>query len=853
MDKYNLETGKEYIYEVKEQDVEGYTSVVTGSVEDGFVVTNTKLDIDTTATKGVLKLNTDGTFATDDNGDYIIIEDEKLSYTLYEVGKTIWYELTVTNNSKYSGSTVVTDTLPTGLVYANDYRMMDNNTTFDTVNENENVITWNVNNMQSGETRKIYIKTTITDEALTGEYETININPDTDWWSTTGDPNKTRGTKTAQLYINLSGSILLNDSGESHATGYTGKVADVVLTVNDFNQSVDATYMPNTLAEYALLNSKIFSYVYSGPDLETIANAINNDSKAKAEGVTFDPETQMIVCYVLKGEDKNADGVPTTYHIDAVIRPKEKQQVSVYNVTNSVKIKDETKDETTIKVYEKPEISVKVVPTSSVTTQVPVAQRAILVLDFSSSMKGTKIEELKTAVNNFLDKFLSNGINEVMLIEYDKKIINNTPYGFTNDITALKNKLKKDKPDSGTNIDYGLTVANNYITKDNAKTTSVILMSDGAPYQYLDNKTNKVVSDQDKGASEAEESAGWIKDKGAKLYSIGFHLGSDEKELMSKIATEPNEPYYYETSSGADLSGAFENIATSITTTTDGKSISLSTNDGILTITKTGTNVDGEEEKSVFTEGQNVEIYTETYVANSSEPFKTYSWDEFKALEYVTYDDDLEKIEFDLRNYIKDTNGIDEDDTITIRFVNPVSESVVSAKMVSANVLSLAMGIVEDETTTNEIIANYEEKFNEVENSTVTENASEEETKTEQELQPVDNKDTEKSEKDVNTTSNTSNSTTSNKVEETNNTTVNSKVEENNDTKTDTIDSTVDDEDEKTGANSTSNETEENVQIPENDVTDQTIVKTENKDITNKVVEKEKVTTDSIETQTTEN
>ena len=41
--KYDQTTGKEIEYTVKEKEIEGYTIVITGNQQDGFVVTNTKM------------------------------------------------------------------------------------------------------------------------------------------------------------------------------------------------------------------------------------------------------------------------------------------------------------------------------------------------------------------------------------------------------------------------------------------------------------------------------------------------------------------------------------------------------------------------------------------------------------------------------------------------------------------------------------------------------------------------------------------------------------------------------------------------------------------------------------------
>ena len=319
-----------------------------------------------------------------------------------------------------------------------------------------------------------------------------------------------------------------------------------------------------------------------------------------------------------------------------------------------------------------------VIPTITTVTPVTVPQRAILVLDLSGSMDDkikvgsgwntqykSKLSLMKSAVNTFLTNFLD-GNNEVMVITYSSDIIN--VCNFTKNKTTAYNSIGS--ADGGTNIDAGLTKANSYITSANASTTSVILMTDGLPGRYIDNTTGNNIRVSDgysynaTAGNAAIESAGWIKAKGSKVYSIGFGLeGNDGATMLQSIASPTkynadgtvNTNYYYGTFDGEALETAFANIVSSITTTSDSDPIELDTESGSVTIT------------NGFAEGQNVEIYTGTYNKETSVPVATYTWAQFIALEYTTYSSN--QITFNLGKYMKD-NSIAANAEVSIRFVN---------------------------------------------------------------------------------------------------------------------------------------------------------------------------------------
>ena len=421
-----------------------------------------------------------------------------------------------------------------------------------------------------------------------------------------------------------------------------------------------------------------------------------------------------------------------------------------YEVKNTAEYKNEDEEEFTdadktciVKI----EDDMEIVPTTSDTEHESVKQRVILVLDYSGSMEGTRISSLRSTASTFIDSFLDlNDENEIMIIKYAKDLITTNVY-FTSDKNIAKSQLNT-KPDGGTNIDAGLTEANKYITSENAATTSVILMTDGLPSRYIINSNGNCSEMMGDGqtysrqteiaANQAIESAGWIKEKGSKLYTIGFGLdeitgnGYDRvpnsehaKQIIRNIATPSRtlpdgttKDYYYYAASGAELNNVFESIYTEITTNKDGEHIQESSTDGIITIDEG------------FIANQDVEIYTGTYIEGVSTTYDVFTWDEFLASEYVTpiYDGEtVKEIKFNLGKYMED-EGMNTDENVTIRFVaegtggnsntalgKAFTNRTFSFSPETLSADALTMNVDEKETTTSETINSYEEKSEEAE------------------------------------------------------------------------------------------------------------------------------------------
>ena len=336
--------GNPITYTVKELDVNGNPVENNGNYNDGYVttydgnnITNTHKASDISIEKNVAELKGDS---------FVTISDEALKNVMHSVGDEVWYAITVTNNSDFAEeNAVVKDTLVNGLTYV---EAKINNVNTDArreVSVNGQEITWTTD-LAKGETKTLYVKVRINQNAISEENfvssVTTGTGTETDWWQTDNSVdinNLDPQSNIAKLYIRVDGEILEgNQDTSNNKEFYTDAVGAVRLTNKNLNNSPTTTEenaikigtktTPTTVEGYTKLNYNIFQFTEGGTDLQTIAENINNYCGQNGETVHFDPETQMIVCYVLKYD--GSDG----YHIDAVIRDRVQTKVDLYKVGN---------------------------------------------------------------------------------------------------------------------------------------------------------------------------------------------------------------------------------------------------------------------------------------------------------------------------------------------------------------------------------------------------------------------------------------------------------------------------------------------------------------------------------------
>ncbi len=173
----------------------------------------------------------------------------------------------------------------------------------------------------------------------------------------------------------------------------------------------------------------------------------------------------------------------------------------------------------------------------------------VLVLDISSSMAGTPLDETKKASLNFIDTVLKEDA-ATGIVTYSNSA--ERVSDFSTKETVLQDGITYLQSSGNTDIESGLQEAEYMLDGSNAKKKIMVLMSDGEPNS---GKTgNDLISYADS-----------IKEKGIMIYTLGFfeNLGdkSGAQQLMEDIASEG---CHYEVANADDLVFFFQDIADQI-------------------------------------------------------------------------------------------------------------------------------------------------------------------------------------------------------------------------------------------------------------------------------------------------
>lgn len=170
-----------------------------------------------------------------------------------------------------------------------------------------------------------------------------------------------------------------------------------------------------------------------------------------------------------------------------------------------------------------------------------------LVLDVSGSMDGDPIEQLKSAAAGFLDIALDDREQvRVGLIAYNGSAEVMAP------LTSTPALLDEQVPALGaagsTDIEEALNTAASQLETSTADTRIIVLMSDGEPTE---------------GASGDDliSIAAQIKERGVKIYTVGFNEGASGQALLTAIAS-PN--CHYQINAAEQLEDFFADIADEI-------------------------------------------------------------------------------------------------------------------------------------------------------------------------------------------------------------------------------------------------------------------------------------------------
>ena len=186
--------------------------------------------------------------------------------------------------------------------------------------------------------------------------------------------------------------------------------------------------------------------------------------------------------------------------------------------------------------------------TSSInSTTADSSERSIaLVLDTSSSMEGTPLDETKKAAQNFINvvgqKQAKTGIVQYNL---DSEIVS----GLTQNTSELSSDIDQLYAQGSTNMEAGLQDAYDLLQNSNSKKKMIVLMSDGEP-------------NVGKEGDELIEYANEIKKEGVQIYTLGFFESltdkSEQQNLLEQIASEG---CHYEVDKAKDLKFFFGDIA----------------------------------------------------------------------------------------------------------------------------------------------------------------------------------------------------------------------------------------------------------------------------------------------------
>lgn len=240
--------------------------------------------------------------------------------------------------------------------------------------------------------------------------------------------------------------------------------------------------------------------------------------------------------------------------------------------------------------------------TSSETTKTGNVVDVVLVADVSGSMNSSKISNIQSAANSFVNKVLGSGSNldaRMALVEfgaaYDASHTDDSYFNFTNsyqgetwddaktdrtwttsssDMTSAVNALSSTQ--SSTNVEAGLREAATLLesARSNAQKV-VILLSDGQPNIFYNSQgySPYASGQSDAAISAAEAQADAMTGTVDAFYTVatGAGEGSDDMSFLSTIAQKFAKNGSYTATDSSGLTRAFNSIGTAITTTTTKK------------------------------------------------------------------------------------------------------------------------------------------------------------------------------------------------------------------------------------------------------------------------------------------
>ena len=212
----------------------------------------------------------------------------------------------------------------------------------------------------------------------------------------------------------------------------------------------------------------------------------------------------------------------------------------------------------------------------------------VLVLDRSSSMNGTPMNNTKTAAKDLIELLITDKTKDntrAAIVTYGSNLLTSyTSDSLTNDVTTLKNtidSIPSSKGGQGTNVHAGLLKAKKLLSSSGTDTQKIIiLLSDGEPTYYLGSNNKRcgsggsdrpddswecIVNGNNRPSTVADAEATTIKNSGTKIYTVGFTSGAD-MTFLGNIASTPTDKYRYTASDYEGLKETFKKIVNDFTT-----------------------------------------------------------------------------------------------------------------------------------------------------------------------------------------------------------------------------------------------------------------------------------------------
>ncbi len=219
------------------------------------------------------------------------------------------------------------------------------------------------------------------------------------------------------------------------------------------------------------------------------------------------------------------------------------------------------------------DISSALMPRSKPHAKQSVKKRyTVLVLDVSGSMGGTPMKHMKIAAKKFCDAVLKDKAeNYIALVPYDHYVRNVTE--FSKDKMTLYQAIDKMTDLGGTNTNSGLEYADSLLSavaNDKGTVKNIILLSDGIPGDGTSTENGKYSKADHFSygyANACYETAAMLKNKGYRMYTLGFFHSLNGKSLAfaRRFMKDLQNAGYYDVDDPNKLEFVFGEIANEIT------------------------------------------------------------------------------------------------------------------------------------------------------------------------------------------------------------------------------------------------------------------------------------------------